>query len=93
MLRRVSSAISVAQRRLALRAVGRGGHAGDLRLVGLAEPAARRERLVEDALQTGRGVGDDLLSVDEPLGVARQRRDGGVDLLGGEAAGGHVSSP
>src|SRR4051794_35488058 len=63
--------------------------AGDLLLVRLAEPAARGERLVEDALQARRGMRHDLLRVGEPLGVVGQRRDGGVDLLGGEAARGH----
>src|SRR5919201_127645 len=37
------------------------GSLGHLGLVGRAEPAALGERLVEDALQPGRGVRDDLL--------------------------------
>src|ERR671931_2416239 len=48
------------------------GSLGHLGLVGRAEPAALGERLVEDALQPGRGVRDDLLRVREPLGVAER---------------------
>ena len=55
-------------------------------LVRVAEPAARVERLVEDPLQPGGRVGDDLLRVAEALRVGGQRRDGGVDLLGGVAS-------
>src|SRR4051812_35858837 len=74
-----------ADRGLAHARVVLAGRAGALLLVRLAEPAARLQRLVEDPLEPGRGVGHDLLRVGEPLGVVGQRRDGGVDLLGGEA--------
>ena len=93
MLRRVSSAISM---RSATRARPSAlGGAAPVICASCASPnqPPAEQRLVEDALQPGGGVGDDLLRVDESLGVAGQRRDGGVDLLGGEAAGGHFSSP
>ena len=44
---------------------------GDLPVVGLAEPAAVVQRLVEDPLEAGGGVRDDLLGVGEPV---RRRR-------------------
>src|SRR5215217_729481 len=58
------------------------GRAGDLALVGVLEPAALLEGLVDHALQGGRGVRDHLLRMAEALRVA-QRLDGGVDLLCG----------
>ena len=68
--RRVSSATSV--RTASVRSCGslhlRG--VGDRGLVRAAEPAALGQRAVEDALQPGCGVGDDLLGVGEALGVA-----------------------
>src|SRR3954451_20748258 len=71
---------------LALARVVGAGHLGDLPFMGLAEPSAGVQRLVEDALEPRGGVGDDLLGVGEAVGIARQRLDGGVDLLGGETA-------
>ena len=65
------------------------GHPRHLAGLRLAEPAAGVQRLVEDALEPGRRVGDDLLGMGEPVGVGRQCRHGGVDLLGGEATVGH----
>jgi len=65
------------------------GHLCDLPGVRLAEPTARVQRLVEDALETRGGVRDDLLGMGEAVGIGRQRRHGGVDLLGGEATVGH----
>src|SRR4051812_42681481 len=48
------------RRQALLRVVGQGGVV-DLGLVGRAEPSALRQRLAEEALQPGSGVGDDLL--------------------------------
>jgi len=64
------------------------GEARLLRLVRVGEPSALGQRLVEDLLQAGRRVGDDLLGVPEALEVA-QSRDGRVHLLGGVAPFGH----
>src|SRR5918912_3414309 len=58
------------------------GDLRDLALVGVLEPAALVERLVDHALQAGRGVRDDLLRVAQAVGSA-ERRHGRVDLLGG----------
>src|SRR4051794_31798120 len=69
----------------ALVVVGLAGDPGELALVGLAEEAALVERLVEDALQRGRGVGDDLLRVLEAAWLAEPGHRG-VDLVGGVGA-------
>jgi hypothetical protein len=46
------------------------------------EVAALVERDIQQPLQAGRGVRDDLLGVAQLLGI-RQRGQRGVDLLGG----------
>src|SRR6266511_3305430 len=58
------------------------GHARSLEhglLVGGPEPAAARERLVENALQLRRDAGHEVLGRAQPLGVG-ERLHGGVDL-------------
>jgi len=67
-----------------VRVIG-GGRLRDRLLVGGPEPAALVERRIEDPLQPGSRVGDELLRVAEALRVVGQRRDGGVDLLRGVA--------
>ena len=86
---RVSSATQRAHAARALGVVGLADRLARPRPVGLAEQAALLERVVEHALQARGRVGDDLLGVLEAAGLG-QRRDGGVDLLGGVGALGHV---
>ena len=79
---RVSSATSVRTASSRSASSGRPRDRRHVAVVLLAEPAAALERLVEDALEAGRRVGDDLLGVREALGVA-ERLDRSVDLVGG----------
>src|SRR4051794_24514154 len=69
----------------ALGLVGLGDGPRDLCVVGVPEEPALVQRLVEDALQRRRGVGDDLLRVLEATRLAEPGHRG-VDLVGGVGA-------